>query len=294
MRKSIIADLPWEPKGITFLGDPHIDAPSHARELLLQDLDDAKERGDMIVVMGDVWSMILPGDLKRFTSGRHGEQTDSIINKRIDEAELLFKPYVDNIDVMLCGNHETAVIKHHHVDPLAMLIDRLNRHKTSGTLADSRIAYGGYTCWLKVAFRRGKMSHNKPASGGAYNVVWLHHGRGGGAPVTKGMIDANRVQVSNVADLYVMGHKHTAITDKSRYTYMTPKGNILTRQRDFIIVGGYSGDDVGDGEHEGGYTLDYSDEQFYHNEAQGSARVVFIPGQSRGGAYIRRRVETFS
>lgn len=291
MRQSIIIELPWEERGVTFVGDPHIDSPGHARDLLLQDMGDAKARGDIMVVMGDVWSMILPGDLKRFTSGRHGERADAIINQRIDEAEALFAPYADNIDLMLCGNHETAVIKHHHVDPLAMLIDRLNRHKTTGALPDNRIAYGGYTCWLKIVMR-DFTNPNKP-TGGAYNVVWLHHGRGGGATVTKGMIDANRVQVANVADLYVMGHKHTSITDKSRYTYMTPKGVVKTRQRDFIIVGGYSGNLVDDGEHKNGYTLDYSDEQFYSNEAQGSARVLFTP-QYDEDAKLRRRIETYS
>jgi UDP-2,3-diacylglucosamine pyrophosphatase LpxH len=77
----------WEPHGLRFIGDPHIDAPDHAREKLIADLEDAKEKGDSIVVMGDVWSFILPRDLKRFTSGQHGQKKDAIINDAIKKAE---------------------------------------------------------------------------------------------------------------------------------------------------------------------------------------------------------------
>lgn len=283
MRDVIRFRLPWEPQGVMFFGDPHIDAAAHARQLFIDDLKRCQNDGDIGVIMGDVWSAILPRDLKRYTEGRHGERRDGIINGYIDQAFELLSPYVNCIDVILLGNHETAVIKHHHVDMTALLIDRLNAVKESGKLENGRIAYGGYTCYVQLQFV--KSSHSTS------NIVWLHHGKGGGAPVTKGMIDANRIMVTRGADVYVIGHKHTSISDQERFEYVDQHGQKKRITRDFIIVGGYSGEEIVDDPDTDYYTLDYSEESFYGLEAQGSARVIFRPHfMTKGYPTITREV----
>jgi hypothetical protein len=256
--------------------------------MLIRDLDAAKTDGDMCVVMGDVWSAILPSDLKRYTAGRHGSKRDNILNKAVDDAFGLFRPYADQIDLMMLGNHETNVIKRHHVDIMALLIDRLNQVKTTGKLENGRIAYGGYTCYLQLQFiQGGNRTRNRSVS----NIVWLHHGIGGGAPVTKGMIDANRIMVQRGADVYVIGHKHTSISNQQRFEYVDGYGQKKRVTRDFLIVAGYSGQDVHDDPDTDGYTLDYSDEAFYGLEAQGSARVVFYPKERHQGyPYVEREI----
>lgn len=271
MRETIRFKLPWEPVGLTFVGDPHIDAPSHDRELLIADLDRARQRGDSIVIMGDVWSYILPTDTKRFTSGKHAEKLDDIIGKAVDRAYELFLPYVDNIDVMLLGNHETAVLKRHHIDPLRWLIRELNRDKTTGRLPNGKIAHGGYTCWLQMQFTRTTNSVS--------NFVWLHHGAGGSAPVTKGMIDGNRIKMARHADVYVIAHKHVHIHDRDRFEFCDSYGHRQTVERDYIVVGGYAGRETAEDYEEDGYRLDWSEETFYGLESQGATRIVFSPGQ---------------
>ena len=278
------------------VGDPHIEAPNHNRELFLRDLEGAKARGDSVWIIGDVWSLILPRDLKRFTAGRHGGQQDAIINQAITYAYDILAPYADIIDIMLLGNHEAEVIRRHHTDLLALLIDRLNQTKTSGCYKDAdgkpRIAHAGYTAWVQVQFKK---EHNGKRTWSTSNMVWLHHGKGGGAQVTKGMIDANRIRASRFADVYAIGHKHTSIHDSQRFEYLDSYGNKKQVWQDFIIVGGYSGQDIEDDYEANGYTLDYSSEQHYGLEAQGSKRIVFMPEslQKNGLSYphIRRRVE---
>lgn len=276
MRPVIRFRLPFSERGVRLFGDPHIDHPGHARELLIADLEDCKARGDIGIVMGDVWSMILPQDRKRFNSGRYGEKVDAIINRKLDEAEELFAPYADCIDVMMVGNHETAVIKHHAVDPVALLIDRLNRVKKKGALESERIAHGGYTCWVQMQFMTGQR-------GSLSNTMWLHHGAGGAAPVTKGMIDGNRIKQGRMADVYAIAHKHTHIADTDRFEYLDGYGNIKQISRDYLVVAGYSGSDEMDDPDEDGYIIDWSAEKFYHLEAQGSVRIVFRPIHSGSG-----------
>ena len=279
MRETIRYKLDWDPVGVTFIGDPHIDAPSHNRDMLVADLERAKSYGDSIVVMGDVWSFILPSDVKRFTGGKYAERVDDIIGRAVDTAYAVFAPYADNIDVMLLGNHETAVLKRHHVDPLRMLVRELNRDKTRGRLPNSKIAHGGYTCWLQLQFHR----HTNSVS----NFVWTHHGAGGGAPVTKGMIDANRIKVARHADAYVIAHKHTHIHDRDRFEYCDPYGYRRIVERDYIVCGGYSGQESNEDYDEDGYRLDWSEETFYGLEGQGSARIVFSPRKRQRDGAVR-------
>jgi hypothetical protein len=277
-------------------GDPHLDAQTHARDLLVRDLKQGREDNDIGVFMGDHWSAILPRDLKRYTSGRNGRKRDAIINDYIDLAYEVYKPYVNTIDVMLLGNHETAVLKNHHVDILGMLIDRLNQIKTDGAYRDENgkpmIVHAGYTCYVQVQFiydAKGKRS------GSVSNSVWLHHGRGGGAPVTKGVIDFNRIANARFADVYAIGHKHTAPDDQDRFEWMDPYGNIRVVWRDFMVVPGYSGEGIYDDDYgQSGYVLDYSEENHYGLEAQGSKRILFQPMLKRrsGSSYphIKRTI----
>jgi len=277
MRPVIRFRLPYKERGVRLIGDPHIDHPGHARELLIRDLEDCKKCGDIGIVMGDVWSMILPQDRKRFNSGKYGEKVDAIINRKLDEAEELFAPYADCLDVFMVGNHESAVIRFHAVDPVALLIDRLNRVKKSGALESGRIAHGGYTCWVQLLFDAKLGPRDTSDRSSVSNSMWLHHGAGGAAPVTKGMIDGNRIKQGRLADVYAIAHKHTQIADTDRFEYLDGYGNIKRIVRDYLVVAGYSGCDDEEYPDEDGYVIDWSTEKFYNLEAQGSVKIIFKP-----------------
>lgn len=276
MRDVIRIEMPWKPQGIRLFGDPHIDAPDHDRELLMHDLEQAKVDGDEAILMGDTWSLILPQDHKRY-SGRHGEQMDAIIDHKIAQAVELFTPYANQISIIMLGNHETSVIKYHATDPTARLIAELNRVKTNG-----KILHGGYRCWVQLKWERG--THRNSLS------MWLHHGAGGGAPVTKGLIDGNRIKVARTADIIAIAHKHQHIHDQDSYEYMDQYGVVHQRRRDFFVVGGYSGAESADGDYANGYDLNWGAEKFYSREAQGSVRILFHPVVAQGYVKVRRQV----
>lgn len=276
MRDVIRIEMPWKPQGIRLFGDPHIDAPDHARELLIHDLEQTRSDDDIAILMGDTWSLVLPQDQKRY-SGRHAERLDAIIDHKIAQAVELFTPYANQISVIMLGNHETAVIKYHATDPTARLIAELNRVKKNG-----KILHGGYACWVQLKWRR--TTHAASVS------MWLHHGAGGGAPVTKGMIDGNRIKVARSADIIAIAHKHQHIHDQDSFEIMDQAGNVQQRRRDYFVVGGYSGADLDDGDYANGYNLNWGAEKFYNREAQGSVRILFEPVVHHGYIKPRRKI----
>jgi len=282
MRDAVTFSHSWQPQGYWFFGDPHIDAHDHARELFVRDHDEMVERGDRGIVMGDVGSHILPTDRKRYTEGRNGRQRDALLNEWVSMAVERYRPYVNHIDLFLLGNHETSVLKHHHVDPLALLIDRLNQLRAPSL---DPIVHGGYRCWVRVQFADDNRHR-------CSNDLWLHHGGGGGAPVTKGMIDANRIYASHHADMYVIGHKHTHIEDDSTYEQLNNNGYIERLPREFFVVAGYSGIGSYSDDYQDGYTLDYAEEKHYGPVAQGSVRVEFRPTRTNtDGSTVERVIE---
>jgi len=273
MRKALRIVTGW--KSITFrvVGDPHIDAPSHNRKLFIRDMERAKKNGESVIILGDIWSLILPKDLKR-RSASHAMTVDAEIDMKIDQAFELLKPYVNCIDVIMLGNHETSVVKYHATDPVRTLIKLLNAEKTDGVFEDKRIQHGGYTFWLQVQFKNGRKSTSKKG--------WFHHGKGGASPVTKGIISGARIKVARLFDFGFVGHTHTNVDDIDTVEYMDDYGNVKRKDRVFGIVGGYSGEDVPQNPMKTGYMLDYSDEQHYGNESQGSLVLQMTPGFIEG------------
>ena len=299
MRKPLKIVLPWEPCAITVIGDPHLEEPSHARARFLSDMQRASDAGDIIWIMGDIWSAILAGDMKRSTGAHRNAKlnaedestVDDYVNDMIEGTAELLKPFANNIEVIMVGNHETAVLKHHQNDMVRGLIRELNHHKTRGVFESARIQHGGYMCWLQLLFVYTSGDPPK-RTGSVSQKGYFHHGGGGAAPVTKGMIDGARIKAGNWFDFGVVGHKHTQVFDRDRVSYMDDYGNIKTKDRDFAIVGGYSGERSSDYDPmSGGYRLDWSEEKFYHNEAQGCIRLTFRPTMHNAQCICRRGVE---
>ena len=264
---------PWQEQGISFFGDPHTFKTDELTKLLRSDLQDAKDRGDIIVIWGDIAEWILPSDSRRFTSGKHKKQVDSIVNDEVAKLADFYEPFVDNIAIMKLGNHETAVIKHHHVDPMQMLISELNRRKSPGL---DPIFYGGYTMWWLYKMRR--TSEDGTRQGGCNVKFWLHHGAGGSAPVTRGAIDRARIYDAITADVSIIGHKHQSMHVTTKHERLDDYGNVKREDRDFLLLAGYSGWDNSQSR-DSGYMLDWSSESFYGLESTGYKRVVLRPKQ---------------
>lgn len=129
--------------------------------------------------------------------------------------------------VAVTGN--SAVEKYHAVDPMMMVIDELQRH------AKHKIVYGSYNGFID--YRISTVRGNTPR--GSRLVIFYHHGGGGSAPVTKGMIDFNRLGFVQ-ADIKWIGHKHNRFHDHER-SLECPLDGHKPVQRDIrhIMTGSY-------------------------------------------------------
>ena len=97
------------------------------------------------------------------------------------------------------GNHETAILKNHETFLTERLIERIQER------TKHRIPKGGFTTWIRFIFcEKGETSFNPSTV-----TMFCHHGYGGGGPVTRGVIQTNRMAVYLPdAQIVATGHTH--------------------------------------------------------------------------------------
>lgn len=272
-----------EPKTIYCFSDLHIDAPSHDRERMMDDLEEAKSRNAVIFIGGDIWSAIFPSDKKRYTSAHAISQIDALIDYAVNRAFDLLKPYADNIYLLCTGNHETSVIKYHHTDPTNRLREKLQAVRNEKL---PHIRHGGYAGFISLNFRpKSKANHSVTEN------WFFHHGKGTNAPVTKGAIDLHRVRAGNFADVYWLGHKHTNISDIPAVRFVDSHGNIKQKEILSFFTAGYEGKMQVREYEKDGYILDYPTENFYISQSQGCAKISYRLKDDKGILKIHKTME---
>ena len=247
--------------------DLHAEDPLFDAALFAADMALAKEAKARVYLNGDILGLILPGDMKRYARGSDPGDVDDKIGASVENAEKILAPYVDMIDMIGTGNHETAVLKHNSVDATKLLIGFLNRRRDPKL---HPIRHGGYTGFLRLAFDDG--SHHRTS----YDVFY-NHGQGGSAEVTSGIIDLQRRQNID-ADLVWLGHKHKRISVMLAPAIgLNAAGNLYEREKRGVITGTYlrNLDETDAGKD--GYRLSYAEER------------MRVP-QGRGGAMLRLTV----
>ena len=211
--------------------DLHIDSVHFAKDKFIADMNESVAHNARILINGDVFDGILPTDRKRYARGQDQFNEDAQINSRIDYAVKLLKPYVDYIDFIGIGNHEASLVKYDNVDMLKLLASELSKYRN---LKLPPIKRGSYQGFLRFWFE---------AKGGAVRqyVIYRDHGKGGASPVTKGIINFNRVHTTFIADTYWLGHTHSSVIDNSTWTiYPDNSGKIIKKQKRSIITAGYN------------------------------------------------------
>ena len=189
----------FAPKKVLLISDIHWDNPHCNRDLLKKHLDQALAINADILFNGDTFCLMQgaydPRKSKNDIRPEHNKSNylDAVINDAIE----WFSPYAHLIKVIGYGNHETSILKRAETDVIDRFVFGLN------TKNSSNVEVGGYGGWIVYRFARtdggGKVS---------YKIKYMH-GSGGGGPVTKGVIQFNRMAtfVEN-ADLIWMGHVH--------------------------------------------------------------------------------------
>lgn len=179
--------------------DLHVDSVFCNRQVLLEDLEEARRRNAKIFLFGDVFDAMQG----RFDPRRSLEELRPEYRRQdyydfvVKDVARLLAPYAQNILLISPGNHETAVLKNASLSLIDRLVYALNAE--NGT----HIVQGGYGGWVRFLFARG-------TSGGRTSIkIKYHHGFGGESPVTRGVTHVSRQQeYIDGADIIVNGHNH--------------------------------------------------------------------------------------
>ncbi len=138
-----------------------------------------------------------PELLKIMQSGKSGHPKDAYLNSVLYMCEDFYKPYATQLAMIGMGNHESSLVKHNELDIPALLARELRRYSGNGRGTQAM----PYTGWVRLVVNvMGSHSTVK---------IFYHHGHGGSAPVTRGIIQTNRRQAwIRDANIIWTGHIH--------------------------------------------------------------------------------------
>ena len=253
------------------MSDLHIGAANTDKALIRRDLELARTHNARIFMNGDLFDLILPSDHKRFNPAVLDpclRDTDAILNATLNMGCDMLRPYADLIDMIGVGNHEVSTSKHHSVDIVSLLIERLS---TPG----HKIAHGGYTGAIVQPFRR-------KAGGGTNFSIWYHHGYGGSAPVSKGLITFHRASTYvSGCDVLWLGHAHNRLCDHAVELRIPPQGG-RWKWHDVrhIMTGAYTGNGQAQIDDIGNYRPNWAREKGFAPQGRGGVllKVVITAG----------------
>ena len=188
-------------KNVLLLSDVHFDSMSCDRIALKDVLDEALEKDSVVLFNGDFFDMMQGKNDRRHMKGsiRKEYLGDNYFDLIIEDAAEFLKPYARIIGIMADGNHETSVTKHYESNPLDRLCYILKQQYKSP------VQHTGYQSWVIIRLQTDKRNKNYMPF-----KIKMHHGSGGNARVTKGVIEHNRMSTYvEGADLIWLAHTHT-------------------------------------------------------------------------------------
>jgi hypothetical protein len=181
--------------------DIHLDNPKCDRKLFFSHLEQAKALDARALFFGDVLCLMQGKRDKRGSKSaiRPEHQGANYFDLVFKESADILGPYGQHILMMGNGNHETAIVNHQEIDPLANVVQQMrDRHKAI-------TEHMGYQGWIRFVFY-------KEQGNGIEAVrrcnLFFHHGVWGGL-VTKGVMGGSRyASIAPDADIIVNGHNH--------------------------------------------------------------------------------------
>lgn len=209
-------------------GDAHHDNPKCKQDLEEKHLKEALERDAGIIDVGDLFCVMQSkwdprsnkNDLR--PEHQHGNYLDTLVKTAAD----FYEPYAKNIVALGMGNHECSVLNRHETNLTERLAQSL-RDRT-GAL----VPVTGYTGWIRFKMN----SHGARAS----RTLWHMHGYGGGGPVTKDTIQAQRQQAYvDGADILLSGHVHERWAMEHVKVGLTDLGEVRHRSTWYVKSGSY-------------------------------------------------------
>ncbi len=189
----------WTERELTllFISDLHLGSSGINEARIKGELDEAVERGARILIGGDILDAIWISDPRYLKTGLH-----PVAISRQDEINAVLEfwvgfmgKYAQNIDFIGMGNHESALLEKRGLD--------LNRLLATSIGLDPERVCGGYWCVISYRIKPKTTNYTRELS------IFYHHGSGGGAPITRGMIEVSRTKMFvEGADIIWHGHTH--------------------------------------------------------------------------------------
>ena len=216
--------------------DRHHDSIHCDRKLELYHLEQAQERGALIIDCGDLFdAMQGKWDPRSSMDDLRPElRTEAYLDEAVKLAAQDYAPFAHHFLMIGYGNHETKIRNRHGTDLISNLVHRLN------TEHDGNVFLGAYGGWVRFMFQvNGTKRSTKRLK--------YHHGAGGGGPVTRGVIQSNRQAVYLPdADFVVNGHTHDSWHVPIARERLSIQGVVRRDLVHFIRTPGYK-DEYGDG-----------------------------------------------
>ena len=239
--------------------DTHADSPNFDKATFEEHANYCLNDNRYILFDGDIFDGIIRTDKKRAVNSLL-ESGDNQLNIKLEKVYELLKPYQKQILFFGRGNHEESILKYNGIDILDILAKMLN----SGS--NHNIVVGNYANFIRFGWT------NKSNKMVANYDIFAHHGAGGSAPATKGMLDFNSLVKGVNADLIWIGHKHNSIIDYSApIMFVDAAGNVVLKNRQCIQTPSY----------QTGRTIDYNEnfaERFYcHTALSGFGELTLTP-----------------
>lgn len=232
----------WE-QWVLLRSDVHHDNPKCDQVLERKHLDEALEFDAPIIDNGDLFCAMQGKWDKRSDKNalREEHRGSNYFDLLVETTASFYKPYGSHFAVLGKGNHETAVTKAHETD----LTDRLaSRMRAQGSKVETS-GYGGYVLFrFQDAKQKGEMKAIKDSK-----TLYHFHGTGGGGPVTRGVIQTNRLAVFQPdADIVLTGHTHDEWTVTIPRMRISSRGVISHDEQLHVRAPGYK-DAWGDSDH---------------------------------------------
>lgn len=216
------------------LSDLHIGARGLDFKAIKSDLDKAQQEHDLgldvhVVINGDTFDAILPGDKKRFSidavDPRLLAKGAALMDNAVELAYDTLKPYAHLIRVIGDGNHDTLQ-KFHAYAPNQALLRELRRHNPD-------IEHGEYCGFFRLKTDGG-------GRGWKNWTLFRHHGAGGAAARSRGIMKLGDIFAWTEADAITIGHLHNRIADGTFVRIsVNQKGNIVERTTVAAMSGSY-------------------------------------------------------
>lgn len=231
----------WE-KWFLLGSDRHHDNAHTDWELEKKHLGQAIERNAGILDFGDLFcAMQGKYDFRSDTAQCRPEHKEGrYLDALVETAADFYKQFADNWLFLSPGNHETSILKRHETDLSERFAEHLGRSKRGHPVVG---AYCGY-----VRFKASRKDHN--SSLGSL-ILYYHHGYGGGGPVTRGVIQTNRMGVYLPdAQVVVSGHTHDSWVMPVSRSRLNRSGKTYLDRQTHIRIPGYKDEFTGgDGWH---------------------------------------------